>query len=72
MSMHESLHPGPRHYGTMQTPAPYWKRAHRSWIFWAGVVLMFAAIMVYVLSFDLAWRPRGGAAQPAPSSAAGK
>jgi uncharacterized membrane protein len=29
---------------------PYWKRAHRDWRFWAGVVLMLAAIAMYVMS----------------------
>jgi len=32
---------------------PYWKRAHKDWKFWVGVVLIFAAIAVYVLSLDL-------------------
>ena len=29
---------------------PYWKRAHRDWRFWAGVLLMFVAIAMYVIS----------------------
>jgi hypothetical protein len=36
---------------------PYWKRAHRDWWFWIGLVLMLAAITVYVLSNDLAFLP---------------
>ena len=45
---------------------PYWKRAHTDWRFWIGVVLMFAAIVTYVLSLDLAWRPRPN--PPTPTS----
>jgi hypothetical protein len=49
-----------------------WKRAHHSWIFWVGVVLTFAAILIYVLSFDLAWRPHLRTVQPAASGATGR
>ncbi len=38
---------------------PYWKRAHHDWRFWVGMVFMFAAIAIYVLSDDLALIPRG-------------
>jgi hypothetical protein len=34
-----------------------WRRIHHSPIFWVGVVLCLAAIAIYVLSDDLAWRP---------------
>ena len=37
---------------------PYWKRAHRDWWFWVGLVLMLAAISIYVLSDDLMFLPR--------------
>ena len=37
---------------------PYWTRAHRDWRVWVGVVLMLAAMMVYLMTNDLAWRPR--------------
>jgi hypothetical protein len=38
---------------------PYWKRAHRDWRFWVGLVSMLAAITIYVMSDDLALLPRG-------------
>jgi hypothetical protein len=38
---------------------PYWKRAHKDWRFVLGMVLMFAAIAIYVLTDDLALVPRG-------------
>ena len=67
-----STHGGPHHNTNYGQPAPYWKRAHRSWIFWVGMVLTLAAILTYVMSFDLMWRPRVRTAQPAPSGAVGK
>ena len=38
---------------------PYWKRAHRNWLFVLGMVLVFAAIGTYVFSDDLSLLPRG-------------
>lgn len=72
MSTHGGPHHGPHHNGADQKSVPYWKRAHRSWIFYVGIVLMLTAIMAYVMSFDLAWRPRVGTAQPTPADAVGK
>ena len=37
---------------------PYWKRAHSDWRFWVGIVLMLIAMIVYVMSDNLALRPR--------------
>jgi len=42
------------HYGHRS----YWKRAHRDWRFWVGVISMLAAIIIYVMSDDLAGWPR--------------
>jgi hypothetical protein len=36
---------------------PYWKRAHRDWRFWVGLILMLVAITIYILSEDLAFLP---------------
>jgi hypothetical protein len=35
-----------------------WRRIHHSPLFWLGVVLFLAAATIYVLSDDLAWRPK--------------
>jgi len=43
---------------------PYWKRMHRSWPFWAGMVLVTAAITIYVMSDNLALIPRGQPPRP--------
>ena len=47
---------------------PYWKRAHLDWRVWVGLFFMFAAIIIYFLSDDLAWMPHGQPRQP-PSGA---
>jgi hypothetical protein len=40
-------------------PDPYWKRAHHDWRVWVGLLFMFAAITIYVMSNDLSFFPRG-------------
>jgi hypothetical protein len=42
---------------------PYWTRAHRDWRVWVGVAVMLTALAIYLMSFDLALRPR---TQPQP------
>jgi|GEM_PF-2444386 len=37
---------------------PYWLRAHRDWRFLVVVFLMLAAMLTYVLTMNLALRPR--------------
>jgi hypothetical protein len=37
-----------------------WRRIHHSPVFWVGVVLCLAAILIYVWSDDLSWRPSIG------------
>jgi hypothetical protein len=39
------------------SPPRDWRRIHHSPVFWIGLVLCLAAIAIYVLSDDLAWRP---------------
>ena len=50
---------------------PYWKRAHRDWRVWVGVVLMLVAMIIFVMSEDFAWLPRRQPQQPL-SGAVGK
>ena len=64
-------HGGPGHDTSHDGRRPYWKRAHRDWRFWVGLVFMFAAISIYVMSDDLAWMPRSHPRQPL-SDAVGK
>jgi hypothetical protein len=42
---------------------PYWRRAHRDWRLWSIVILMLAAMAVYLMTGDLRWRLQ---AQPQP------
>jgi len=48
---------GPGHSNAPHGYVPYWKRAHTDWRFWVGIFLMFLAMVVYVMTGDLAWRP---------------
>ena len=49
-SIHQVVNPGRQ---------PYWKRAHRDWVFWVGTLLTFSAITIYVMSDNLSFFPRG-------------
>jgi hypothetical protein len=62
---------GPEHTHVPKLDKPSWKQAHLDWRFQIALVLMFAAIAIYVLSDDLAFLPRGGP-RPAVSGAVGK
>jgi len=53
-----------------QHTGAYWKLAHRDWRLWVGVVLMLAAMIIYLMTDDLAWRPR--IQSPQSSSAAAR
>jgi hypothetical protein len=49
---------------------PYWKRAHRDWRIWFCVIVMLAAMGVYLVTGDLRWRIHGQPQQsPQPISA---
>ncbi len=43
---------------------PYWKRMHHDWRFWAALLLMITAMIIYVVSEDFAWLPRNRLQQP--------
>ena len=45
---------------------PLWKRLHRDWRAWVVVLLMLAAMAVYVLSDNESLRPGRGTQQPKP------
>lgn len=51
--------------GDYEGPRPYWTRAHRDWKFWVALSLMLAAMVVYVMSDNLAFRPHRQMQQPA-------
>ena len=53
---------GPIHNGQ----PPYWRRAHRDWRVWLGVVLMLAAMTIYIMTGDLSYRIHVHPAPPPP------
>lgn len=61
-------HGGQDREGVHHSHSPYWKRVHHDWRFWVAVFLMFAAMLIYVMSDDLAWRPRIQPQQPRSSA----
>ena len=36
---------------------PYWKQAHHDWKFWIAIILMLAAMGVYIGTVDLSVQP---------------
>jgi hypothetical protein len=51
---------------SVDTPQrPYWKRMHHSWFFWVAAVSILVAMVIYITSIDLAFRPQGAAPGPA-------
>jgi hypothetical protein len=43
---------------------PYWKHAHHDWRLIVAVLLMLVAVFIYVMSDNLAWRPRNQSQRP--------
>jgi hypothetical protein len=41
-----------------QAHSSYWKFAHRDWRFWAGLILIFGSMFIYLATQDLSWRPQ--------------
>jgi hypothetical protein len=50
--------------GDHELRPPYWRRVHRDWKFWIALSLMLAAMVVYVMSDNLAFRPQRQIQQP--------
>jgi hypothetical protein len=71
---HNYGHPGneglPPRGGVPHAYRPYWKRAHQDWRFLLGMVLVFAAIAMYVMSNNLTLLPRGQPMQTQPGTLA--
>jgi hypothetical protein len=57
MSNHSNHQHGSEGNNYQHGHVPYWKRAHTDWRFVVGVTLMFLAMIVYIMTGDLAWRP---------------
>ncbi|MGQ0633661.1 MAG: hypothetical protein ACT4QC_03545 [Planctomycetaceae bacterium] len=59
----------PHHGEGRHLPARPWiARAHKDWRVWVAVVLMLAAMLAYVLSFDESLQPQADIKQPVPAA----
>jgi hypothetical protein len=45
-------HGGAQKHAHKGNQKPYWRRIHKDWRLWVAVVIMLAAILIYVLSLD--------------------
>jgi hypothetical protein len=59
--MHQNKHHQREHEAHQQSDPPphssYWKFVHRDWRFWLGLVLIFTAMFIYLMTEDLSVRP---------------
>jgi hypothetical protein len=65
-------HGTPARDSVHHAPDPYWKRAHHDWRVWVGLLFMFAAITIYVLSNNLSFFPHAQLRDQPQSDANGK
>ena len=50
--------------GNLSGHRPYWRGAHRDWRLWACVIVMLAALMIYLTGYESAWPSRDPERQP--------
>ena len=60
---HSNRSAGSKHLGQQGHAKPGKKGIHKDWRAWTAVVLMLAAMVVYVLSFDESLQPEGDTEQ---------
>ena len=53
----------------MRRPRSGWKRIHHSGFFWVATVFILVAMVIYVMSENLAVGPHGRAGKPVPAVA---
>jgi hypothetical protein len=46
---------------------PYWKRLHHSPFFWVAASFIMAAMVIYIITGNLAFRPGRAAQAPVPA-----
>jgi hypothetical protein len=69
--MNNTEHPhamGESHHNHGNADTPYWRRAHRDWRFWVGLVAVLVAIGIYVGTNDLSMVPSGPQKQTSAGS----
>ncbi|MEO6940450.1 MAG: hypothetical protein ABI444_09970 [Candidatus Kapaibacterium sp.] len=60
----------PASEATIEARRPKWRRIHHDWRFWVGLVLILAAMVIYIMSQDLSMRPHGKLQPPVPENVA--
>ncbi|HXA45500.1 MAG TPA: hypothetical protein VNZ25_08345 [Candidatus Angelobacter sp.] len=50
---HRKSHGDPNGGPIRHGQPPYWRRAHRDWLVWFGVIVMLTAFAAYLLGGDL-------------------
>ena len=45
-------HGGSQKHTYRENQKPYWRRLHKDWRLWVAVILMLAAVLIYVLTLD--------------------
>jgi len=65
---HEREQEAAPHHSGNPPHAPYWQRAHRDPRFWIAVILMLAAMTVYVVTENLSQPPGRPPQPPMPAS----
>ena len=58
-----------QHGGPHPTKRPYWKRMHHSPFFWTAAISILLAMIIYVVTEDLAFRPGRPPQNPVPALA---
>jgi hypothetical protein len=56
-----------QHGGPNPAHRPYWKRMHHSPFFWAAAFFMLLAMVVYIVTENLAIRPGRAPQNPVPA-----
>jgi hypothetical protein len=57
-------HGGANPDGLRHVHPPYWKRAHHDWRFWVAAVLIFSAMIFYVMTVEFSLPPRSQLSSP--------
>ena len=65
---HHKSHGDPKGGPINQGHPPYWRCAHRDWRLWFCVILMLAAMLVYLATGDLRWPFHGHSQAMVPAA----
>ena len=57
MSNHDHILRNEKKFNRPEHMPPYWRRMHRDWRFWVGLIAIFTAIFIYIMTEDLSIQP---------------